>query len=81
MSATFDVKILTPEEAVYAGKAVHLLAPGALGYLGILPPTTGRTIVAQICTFIYFGFFLLMPWWSTMGKFKPVPDRVTFKPH
>jgi ubiquinol-cytochrome c reductase cytochrome b subunit len=52
-----------------------------LGYLGILPPTEGRTLVAQICTFIYFGFFLLMPWWSTMGTFKTVPDRVTFKPH
>jgi ubiquinol-cytochrome c reductase cytochrome b subunit len=52
-----------------------------LGYLGVLPPTEGRTLVAQICTFIYFGFFLLMPWWSTMGRFKPVPDRVTYHPH
>jgi ubiquinol-cytochrome c reductase cytochrome b subunit len=52
-----------------------------LGYLGVLPPTDGRTLVAQICTFIYFGFFMLMPWWSTMGSFKPVPDRVTFHPH
>jgi ubiquinol-cytochrome c reductase cytochrome b subunit len=52
-----------------------------LGYLGILPPTAGRTLVAQICTFIYFGFFLLMPWWSKMGTFKPVPSRVTFHPH
>lgn len=52
-----------------------------LGYLGILPPTPGRTLVAQICTFIYLGFFLLMPWWSTMGSFKPVPERVTFQPH
>ena len=52
-----------------------------LGYLGILPPTEMRTLVAQICTFIYFGFFLLMPWWSTMGTFKKVPDRVTFHPH
>jgi ubiquinol-cytochrome c reductase cytochrome b subunit len=52
-----------------------------LGYLGVLPPTEGRTLVAQICTFIYFGFFLLMPWWSAMGRFKPVPDRVTFHPH
>jgi ubiquinol-cytochrome c reductase cytochrome b subunit len=52
-----------------------------LGYLGILPPTTIGTLVSQICTFIYFGFFLLMPWWSTMGRFKPVPDRVTFEPH
>ncbi|RJG02301.1 cytochrome b [Noviherbaspirillum sedimenti] len=52
-----------------------------LGYLGVLPPTPGRTLVAQICTFIYFGFFLLMPWWSAMGQFKPVPKRVTFHPH
>ncbi len=52
-----------------------------LGYLGVQAPTAGRTLVAQICTFIYFGFFMLMPWWSTMGKFKPVPSRVTFQPH
>ncbi|MGV3655609.1 MAG: cytochrome b [Noviherbaspirillum sp.] len=52
-----------------------------LGYLGILPPTETRTLVAQICTFVYFGFFLLMPWWSRMGSFKPVPNRVTFHPH
>jgi ubiquinol-cytochrome c reductase cytochrome b subunit len=52
-----------------------------LGYLGVLPPTDVRTLVAQICTFIYFGFFLLMPWWSAMGKFKTVPNRVTFHAH
>jgi ubiquinol-cytochrome c reductase cytochrome b subunit len=52
-----------------------------LGYLGVLPPTAGRTLVSQVCTFIYFGFFLLMPWWSAMGQFKTVPDRVTFHPH
>ncbi len=52
-----------------------------LGYLGVQAPTAGRTLVAQICTFIYFGFFMLMPWWSAMGKFKPVPSRVTFQPH
>ena len=61
--------------------AVFGIAFLILGYLGVLPPTAGRTLVAQICTFIYFGFFLLMPWWSTMGEFKPVPKRVTFHPH
>ncbi|MFL9926591.1 cytochrome bc complex cytochrome b subunit [Herbaspirillum lusitanum] len=53
----------------------------ALGYLGVQPPTTIGTLVSQVCTFIYFGFFLLMPWWSAAGTFKPVPDRVTFHPH
>ncbi|MGI4848824.1 MAG: cytochrome bc complex cytochrome b subunit, partial [Janthinobacterium lividum] len=52
-----------------------------LGYLGIQAPTDGRTLLSQVCTFIYFGFFLLMPWWSKMGHFKPVPTRVTFHPH
>ena len=52
-----------------------------LGYLGTQPPSPIGGIVSQVCTLLYFGFFLLMPWWSTMGKFKPVPQRVTFHPH
>ena len=52
-----------------------------LGYLGVQAPTAARTFVAQVCTFIYFGFFMLMPWWSTVGEFKPVPKRVNFQPH
>ena len=38
-------------------------------------------LVAMIGTLFYFGFFLLMPWWSRIGTPKPVPDRVTFTPH
>ena len=52
-----------------------------LGYLGIQPPSTAGTIVSQVGTLFYFGFFLLMPWWSQIGTFKPVPDRVVFNPH
>ena len=48
-----------------------------LGYLGILPPTPMRTIVAQVCTVIYFLFFILMPFYTKWDKTKPVPDRVT----
>jgi ubiquinol-cytochrome c reductase cytochrome b subunit len=50
-----------------------------LGYLGVLPPTDGRTIVAQIFTVIYFLFFLLMPIYTRIEKTKPVPERVTMK--
>ncbi len=56
---------------------VFIIAFFILGYLGVLPPTPGRTIVSQICSVIYFGFFLLMPWYSKMDKCKPEPDRVT----
>jgi ubiquinol-cytochrome c reductase cytochrome b subunit len=52
-----------------------------LGYLGIKPPSDIGTLVSQIGTLFYFGFFLLMPWWSRIGEFKPVPERVTFQPH
>jgi len=52
-----------------------------LGYLGIQPPSEIGTIVAQVGTIFYFGFFLLMPWWSRLGEFKPVPERITFAAH
>ncbi len=52
-----------------------------LGYLGIKPPSDIGTLVSQAGTLFFFGFFLLMPWWSRIGEFKPVPDRVVFQPH
>ena len=52
-----------------------------LGYLGVLPPSPIGERVSQVGTLFYFGFFLLMPWWSRLGEFKAVPDRVTFQPH
>jgi ubiquinol-cytochrome c reductase cytochrome b subunit len=52
-----------------------------LSYLGIQAPTTVGTLIAQTGTLYYFGFFLLMPWWSKLGTFKSVPDRVTFAAH
>jgi ubiquinol-cytochrome c reductase cytochrome b subunit len=52
-----------------------------LGYLGIQPPTVIGTLLAQAGTLFYFGFFLLMPWWTRIGEFKPVPERVVFHAH
>ena len=52
-----------------------------LGYLGVQPPSPVGERVSQVGTLFYFGFFLLMPWWSQLGEFKKVPSRVTFTPH
>ena len=60
-----------------------------LGYLGIQAPgvwgvVAGQDIaerVSQLFTLGYFGFFLLMPWWSRLGEFKQVPSRVIFAAH
>ena len=48
-----------------------------LGWLGVQPATPILTLLAQVCTFLYFAFFLLMPIYSKMDKTKPVPERVT----
>ncbi len=47
-----------------------------LGYLGMEPPSEARTLLAQICSFIYFAFFLLMPVYSSLEKNKQAPERV-----
>jgi ubiquinol-cytochrome c reductase cytochrome b subunit len=48
-----------------------------LGYLGMQPSTPVSTLVAQVFSAIYFGFFLLMPLYSQWDQTKPVPERVT----
>ncbi len=49
----------------------------SLGYLGLVPPTPAKTILAQVFSFLYFAFFLTMPIYSKLDKTKPVPERVT----
>jgi ubiquinol-cytochrome c reductase cytochrome b subunit len=63
---------------VYAVFVINFLI---LGYLGVQPPSPIGERVSQVGTLFYFGFFLLMPWWSRLGEFKPVPERVTFAAH
>lgn len=48
-----------------------------LGVLGVKSPTPERIVLAQICSVLYFAFFLAMPIWTSLERTKPVPDRVT----
>lgn len=50
-----------------------------LGILGVLPSTPTLTIIAQICTLGYFGFFVLLFFYSKNERTKPLPERVTSK--
>ena len=50
-----------------------------LGYLGTVHPTETGTRLAQVCTAIYFAYFLLMPWYTRIEKTKPVPDRIVHR--
>lgn len=47
-----------------------------LGVLGVLAPTPERTLLSRICTAIYFGYFILMPFYTKLEKTKVVPERV-----
>lgn len=53
----------------------------ALGYLGLKPATTAYTNAARVFTVLYFGFFILMPWYTKADQTKPVPERVTYHAH
>ena len=57
--------------------ALFIVAFVGLGYLGLLPATPIATLIAQVFSVIYFLFFLLMPWYTSIDKTKPEPERVT----
>jgi ubiquinol-cytochrome c reductase cytochrome b subunit len=57
--------------------ALFVIAFIVLGYLGMQVPTTTLTRIAQVATVVYFAFFLLMPWYSSIDKTEQPPERVT----
>ncbi len=65
--------------------AVFVISFILLGYLGTKNPNSIDLVLfsnlrwAQICYFLYFAFFLLMPIYTRLDPIKPVPDRVTSK--
>ena len=50
----------------------------SLGWLGVQPAEGVYVILARIFTVLYFAFFLLMPYYTTIDKTKPVPERVVY---
>jgi ubiquinol-cytochrome c reductase cytochrome b subunit len=56
---------------------VFIICFTGLGYLGHEGVSPLRTLMARILTVGYFGFFLLMPFYSAYEKTKPLPERVT----
>lgn len=53
--------------------AIFIVSFVVLGYLGMLAATPGRTLVAQIASIAYFGFFVGLWVISKNEKTKPVP--------
>jgi ubiquinol-cytochrome c reductase cytochrome b subunit len=48
-----------------------------LGFLGLQVPTPLYAVLSRVFTAVYFAFFVLMPFYSSLEKTKPVPNRVT----
>ena len=57
--------------------AIFVIAFVALGYLGSQSGSATQTLMARICTAIYFAWFALLPFITKYEKTKPVPERVT----
>ena len=49
-----------------------------LGWLGTQPASELYVMLARIFTALYFCFFLFMPYYTTIDKTKPVPERVVW---
>lgn len=56
---------------------VFVISFVGLGYLGHESVSSVRTLFARLLTVTYFGFFLLMPFYTKAEKTKPLPERVT----
>jgi ubiquinol-cytochrome c reductase cytochrome b subunit len=48
-----------------------------LGWLGLKPVTPTYALLGRIATALYFAYFILMPWYTSIGKTKELPTRVT----
>jgi ubiquinol-cytochrome c reductase cytochrome b subunit len=57
--------------------AIFVICFISLGYLGHEGVSPLRTLMARVFTVGYFGFFLLMPFYSSREKTKQLPERVT----
>lgn len=61
-------------------RAAILMLPAVfiiLGYLGVKAPTPERTFLAQICTVLYFSYFIGIYFWTRLETTKPEPERIT----
>ncbi|HYB31800.1 MAG TPA: cytochrome b N-terminal domain-containing protein [Steroidobacteraceae bacterium] len=52
-----------------------------LAYLGMQPAEGLYVVLARIFAFIYFLYFIAMPFYTYFEKVNPVPERVTYHAH
>jgi ubiquinol-cytochrome c reductase cytochrome b subunit len=61
--------------------AIFVVSFIGLGYLGMQPALGIYVVIARILAVLYFLFFLLMPFYTSLETVKPVPERVVYHAH
>jgi len=56
---------------------VFVISFVVLGWIGMQPVTPLNVFLARLFTVLYFAFFILMPWYTSIGKTKEVTERLT----
>jgi ubiquinol-cytochrome c reductase cytochrome b subunit len=55
---------------------ILVLSTVLLGYLGTESVTPIKVVIARMATALYFSYFLLMPFYSRIESYRPVPTRI-----
>jgi len=61
--------------------ALFIVSFVVLAYLGMQPAEGLYVVLARIFAFIYFLYFIAMPFYTYFEKVNPVPERVTYHAH
>jgi ubiquinol-cytochrome c reductase cytochrome b subunit len=61
--------------------AIFAVSFVGLGYLGMQPALGVYVVIARILAALYFAFFLLMPFYTSLETVKAVPGRVVYHAH
>jgi ubiquinol-cytochrome c reductase cytochrome b subunit len=61
--------------------AIFVVSFIGLGYLGMQPALGIYVVIARILAVLYFLFFLLMPFYTSLEAVKAVPERVVYHAH
>jgi ubiquinol-cytochrome c reductase cytochrome b subunit len=61
--------------------AVFAISFVALGYLGLQPAEGIYVLYARIFSFLYFAYFISLPFYTGKEQNKPVPERLTYHAH
>ena len=58
--------------------SIFVVSLVVLGWLGLQPAEGVYVVLSRIFSILYFSFFIFMPYYTTIDKTKPVPDRVVY---